>query len=61
MKRLTDGCMYSHVLIRGGKVALAIHQCSKPTIAAINGSAVGGKMATRKRRSFTDESQLGLR
>ncbi|OAG37867.1 hypothetical protein AYO21_07973 [Fonsecaea monophora] len=26
---------------RGGRVALAIHQCSKPTIAAIQGSAVG--------------------
>lgn len=25
----------------GGKVALAIHRCTKPTIAAINGSAVG--------------------
>ncbi|KAF7943648.1 uncharacterized protein EAE97_005719 [Botrytis byssoidea] len=25
----------------GGKVALAIHRCMKPTIAAINGSAVG--------------------
>ena len=25
----------------GGKVSLAIHNCSKPTIAAINGSAVG--------------------
>ena len=25
----------------GGRVALAIHNCSKPTIAAINGSAVG--------------------
>lgn len=26
---------------RGGKVALAIHNCRKPVIAAINGSAVG--------------------
>lgn len=25
----------------GGRVALAIHRCRKPTIAAINGSAVG--------------------
>lgn len=25
----------------GGRVALAVHQCTKPVIAAINGSAVG--------------------
>lgn len=27
--------------VSGGRVALAMHQCSKPTIAAIQGSAVG--------------------
>ena len=28
-------------IFRGGRVALAIHNCSKPTIGALNGSAVG--------------------
>jgi len=29
------------VVARGGKVALAIHRCRKPVIAAVNGAAVG--------------------
>ena len=41
-----SGITYSHDTARthrdgGGRVALAIHRCNKPVIAAINGSAVG--------------------
>jgi enoyl-CoA hydratase/carnithine racemase len=36
-KLLRDTDVYSS----GGRASLAIHQCSKPTIAAMNGSAVG--------------------
>jgi len=43
---LDAGFKYSHETARthrdgGGRVALSIHRCTKPVIAAINGSAVG--------------------
>ncbi|RDW73123.1 putative enoyl-hydratase isomerase family protein [Coleophoma cylindrospora] len=43
---LDAGLSYTHDTARthrdgGGRVALAIHRCTKPVIAAINGSAVG--------------------
>ncbi|WP_020112832.1 crotonase/enoyl-CoA hydratase family protein [Rhodococcus sp. 114MFTsu3.1] len=39
--RLTEEPFESGVRDTGGKVALAIHSCDKPVIAAINGPAVG--------------------
>ena len=39
--RLTDEPFQSGVRDTGGKVTLAIHECPKPVIAAINGPAVG--------------------
>lgn len=39
--RLTEEPFQSGVRDTGGKVALAIHDCPKPVIAAINGPAVG--------------------
>jgi enoyl-CoA hydratase/carnithine racemase len=40
-ERLTEEPFQSGVRDTGGKVALAIHSCDKPVIAAINGAAVG--------------------
>ncbi|HET7682552.1 MAG TPA: crotonase/enoyl-CoA hydratase family protein [Marmoricola sp.] len=40
-ERLTEEPFQSGVRDTGGKVALAIHDCPKPVIAAINGPAVG--------------------
>ena len=40
-ERLTEEPIHSGVRDTGGKVVLAIHACSKPVIAAINGAAVG--------------------
>ena len=40
-ERLTQEPIHSGVRDTGGKVVLAIHACSKPVIAAINGAAVG--------------------
>lgn len=39
--RLTEEPFQSGVRDTGGKVTLAIHECRKPVIAAINGAAVG--------------------
>ena len=39
--RLTEEPFQSGVRDTGGKVTLAIHECPKPVIAAINGPAVG--------------------
>lgn len=39
--RLTEEPVHSGVRDAGGKVTLAIHECPKPVIAAINGAAVG--------------------
>ena len=39
--RLTEEPFHSGVRDTGGKVTLAIHECRKPVIAAINGAAVG--------------------
>lgn len=39
--RLTEPPYQDGVRDTGGKVALAIHECDKPVIAAINGAAVG--------------------
>lgn len=39
--RLTEEPFQSGVRDTGGKVTLAIHECPKPVIAAINGAAVG--------------------
>ena len=47
----------------GGRVALAIHRCTKPVIAAINGSAVGvGLTMTLPMaiRIVSDKAKLGL-
>lgn len=39
---LADECLLTTKGVhRGGRVTLAIHRCRKPTIAAVNGSAVG--------------------
>ena len=38
---LTKNSMLTEELFRGGRVALAIHHCRKPSIAALQGSAVG--------------------
>lgn len=35
------GCKFADQAHSGGRTVLAIHRCSKPTIAAINGAAVG--------------------
>lgn len=40
-ERLTEEPFQSGVRDTGGKVTLAIHECPKPVIAAINGAAVG--------------------
>lgn len=40
-ERLTDPPFQDGVRDTGGKVALAIYECDKPVIAAINGAAVG--------------------
>lgn len=40
-ERLTEPPFQDGVRDTGGKVALAIHDCDKPVIAAINGAAVG--------------------
>ena len=40
-ERLTEEPYQSGVRDTGGKVALAVHDCPKPVIAAINGAAVG--------------------
>jgi enoyl-CoA hydratase/carnithine racemase len=40
-ERLDDPAIVSGVRDKGGRLALAIHQCRKPIIAAINGAAVG--------------------
>jgi len=40
-KRLDDPRMIASVRDTGGRVALAIYDCKKPVIAAINGAAVG--------------------
>src|SRR5205085_10624086 len=40
-ERLTEEPFQSGVRDTGGKVTLAIHECPKPVIAAINGPAVG--------------------
>ena len=40
-ERLEDPEMIQHVRDTGGRVTLAIHDCPKPVIAAINGPAVG--------------------
>jgi enoyl-CoA hydratase/carnithine racemase len=40
-ERLTEEPFQSGVRDTGGKVTLAIHECRKPVIAAINGAAVG--------------------
>ncbi len=40
-ERLTDRPFQDGVRDTGGKVTLAIHDCDKPVIAAINGAAVG--------------------
>ncbi|MGI9155962.1 MAG: enoyl-CoA hydratase-related protein [Marmoricola sp.] len=40
-ERLTEEPFRSGVRDTGGKVTLAIHECRKPVIAAINGAAVG--------------------
>ena len=40
-ERLTEEPFQSGVRDTGGKVTLAIHECDKPVIAAINGAAVG--------------------
>src|SRR5690348_14430205 len=40
-ERLTEEPYQSGVRDTGGKVTLAIHECPKPVIAAINGAAVG--------------------
>ena len=43
--KILFGCRWSILLIgsigSGGRVSLAIHRCRKPTIAAIQGPAVG--------------------
>lgn len=41
MHRLDDPAVHRGVRDLGGRVALAIHDCTKPVIAAINGAAVG--------------------
>ena len=38
---MQQGSISLILFLRGGRVVLAIHRCSKPTIAAINGAAVG--------------------
>lgn len=40
-ERLEDAALIAGVRDKGGMLALAIHRCRKPVIAAINGSAVG--------------------
>lgn len=40
-ERLTEEPIHSGVRDTGGKVTMAIHECPKPVIAAINGPAVG--------------------
>ena len=40
-ERLTEAPFQDGVRDTGGKVTLAIHECDKPVIAAINGAAVG--------------------
>jgi enoyl-CoA hydratase/carnithine racemase len=45
---------------RGGRVALAIHQCSKPTIAAINGSAVGGEAGDSSGDASANQMLVGI-
>lgn len=41
MERLDDPALIAGVRDTGGRVTLAIHDCRKPVIAAINGAAVG--------------------
>ena len=41
MQRLDDPALIAGVRDTGGRVTLAIHDCRKPVIAAINGAAVG--------------------
>src|SRR5271154_4300389 len=41
MERLTDPAILNGVRDTGGRVTLAIYDCKKPVIAAINGAAVG--------------------
>ena len=40
-ERLDDPAIFNGVRDTGGRVTLAIHACTKPVIAAINGAAVG--------------------
>lgn len=68
--RLTEPPFEDGVRDTGGKVALAIHECDKPVVAAINGAAVGigatmtlamdVRMASTKARFGLVFGQLGI-
>ncbi len=61
--RLADPAIERGVRDTGGRVALAIHQCLKPVIAAINGVAVGVGATMTLAMDFrlaTQEARLGF-